>query len=172
MKKHTKVKILATIGPTSDTEEVLLQLIDAGASAFRLNFSHGDKEYFKGIFNLINDVCEKRKLPITIIQDLQGPKIRIGKLEKDKIKIKAGETIEITIDKVIGNEKIISSSYKSLVKDASIGETILIDDGMIKLKVEEINERSLVCRIIEGGKFKAKEGDESARNEVEYTFAN
>ncbi|MCK5457131.1 MAG: pyruvate kinase, partial [Melioribacteraceae bacterium] len=143
MKKQTKAKILATIGPASDSEEVLLQLIDSGASAFRLNFSHGHKEYFDSIFNLINDVCEKRKLPISIIQDLQGPKIRIGKLEKDKIKIKTGETIEITIDKVVGNEKIISSSYQSLVLDASIGEIILIDDGLIKLKVEEIKERSL-----------------------------
>ncbi|VAX29825.1 Pyruvate kinase [hydrothermal vent metagenome] len=156
--QQAKVKILATIGPASDSEEMLLQLIDAGVNAFRLNFSHGDKKYYERLFNLIHSVCENRKLPIPIIQDLQGPKIRIGKLEKDKIKIKTGETIEITIDDVIGNEKIISSSYKPLIKDASIGETILIDDGLIKLKVAEIKERSLICRIIEGGKLRPKKG--------------
>jgi len=158
MRLQTKVKILATIGPASDSEEMLLQLIDAGANAFRLNFSHGDKEYYERLFNLIHTVCKRRQLPIPIIQDLQGPKIRIGQLEKPKIKIKSGETIEITIDEVIGNEKIISSSYKFLVKDASIGETILIDDGLIKLKVEDIKERSLICRIIEGGKLRPKKG--------------
>lgn len=158
MRLQTKVKILTTIGPASDSEEMLLKLIDAGANAFRLNFSHGDKEYFERLFNLIHSVCKRRELPIPIIQDLQGPKIRIGQLEKPKIKIKSGETIEITIDEVIGNEKIISSSYKFLVKDASIGETILIDDGLIKLKVEDIKERSLICRIIEGGKLRPKKG--------------
>lgn len=158
MRLQTKVKILATLGPASDSEEMLLQLIDAGTNAFRLNFSHGDKKYYERLFDLIDTVCKKRQLPIPIIQDLQGPKIRIGQLEKPKIKIRSGETIEITIDEVIGNEKIISSSYKSLVKDASIGETILIDDGLIKLKVEEIKERSLICRIIEGGKLRPKKG--------------
>jgi pyruvate kinase len=158
MRRHTKVKILATIGPSSDSEEMLLMLIDSGASAFRLNFSHGDKEYFDRIFTLINKVCEARQLPVPILQDLQGPKIRIGKLEKEKIKIKKGETLEITVDEVIGNDKIISASYKSLISDASIGETILIDDGLIKLKVEELRESSLICRIIEGGKLKPKKG--------------
>ena len=158
MIRHSKAKILATIGPSSDSEEMLLKLIDAGASAFRLNFSHGDKEYFDRIFTLINKICEARQLPIPILQDLQGPKIRIGKLENEKIKIKKGDTIEVTIDEVIGNEKIISASYKSLIKDASVGETILIDDGLIKLEVEEIKERSLICRIIEGGKLKPKKG--------------
>jgi len=158
MRRQTKVKILATLGPASDSEQMLLQLIDAGVNAFRLNFSHGDKEYFERLFNLIHTVCEKRQLPIPIVQDLQGPKIRIGQLEKPKIEIKPGDTIEITIDEVLGNEKIISSSYKSLIKDASIGETILIDDGLIKLKVEKIKERSLICRIIEGGEVKPKKG--------------
>ncbi len=158
MKRQTKVKILATIGPSCDSEEMLLNLIDAGANAFRLNFSHGDNEYFMKLFEMINRVCEQKKMPIPIIQDLQGPKIRLGKLEREKIKINTGDTIEITIDKVKGNEKILYSSYKELIKDASIGETILIDDGLIRLAVEEIKERSLICRIINGGKLKSKKG--------------
>ena len=156
--KRTKTKILATLGPASDSEEKILGLVDAGVNGFRLNFSHGDKEYFDNLFRIINSVCEERKLPIPIIQDLQGPKIRIGKLKKDKIKIKSGDSIEITIDKLDGDEKIISASYQELVKDAQIGETILIDDGLIKLEVTRKKERSLVCKIIEGGKLKPKKG--------------
>ncbi|MCF6270738.1 MAG: pyruvate kinase [Melioribacteraceae bacterium] len=155
---RTKTKILATLGPSTDSEEMILHLVDAGVNGFRLNFSHGDKEYFNNLFEKINLVCEARKLPIPIIQDLQGPKIRIGKLKKEKIKIKSGNSIEITIDEVEGDEKIISASYQSLVQDAKIGETILIDDGLIKLEVSEKRERSLICKIIEGGRLKPKKG--------------
>jgi len=156
--RRTKTKILATLGPSTDSEEKILQLVDAGVNGFRLNFSHGDKEYFKNLFEKINHVCEERQLPIPIIQDLQGPKIRIGKLKKEKIKIKSGNRIEITIDAVEGDDKIISASYQELIKDAHVGETILIDDGLIRLEVAEKRERSLVCNIIEGGKLKSKKG--------------
>jgi pyruvate kinase len=97
-------------------------------------------------------------LPIPIIQDLQGPKIRIGNLKKDKVEIFAGNKIEITIDKIEGDENIISSSYQSLIKDAQIGETILIDDGLIKLEIAEKKEKSLICNIIDGGILKPKKG--------------
>jgi len=126
-----KTKILATLGPATDSEEMILKLVDAGVNGFRLNFSHGDKEYFHKLFGKINHVCETRKLPIPIIQDLQGPKIRIGKLKSETIDIQSGNTIEITIDKIEGDENIISSSYQSLISDAQIGEIILIDDGIV-----------------------------------------
>jgi len=155
---RTKAKILVTLGPASDSEEKILQLVDAGVNGFRLNFSYGDKEYFKKLFANINHVCEARKLPIPIIQDLQGPKIRIGKLKKEQIVILSGNTIEITIDKLEGDENIISTSYKSLINDAQIGETILIDDGLIKLEVAIKKERSLICNIIDGGILKPNKG--------------
>ncbi|MBK7978652.1 MAG: pyruvate kinase [Ignavibacteriae bacterium] len=153
-----KTKILATIGPSSDSEENLLSLVDEGVNAFRLNFSHGDKEYFTKLFKRIYNVCEKKKLPITIVQDLQGPKIRVGKLEKDFITLIGGGIIEITTEEIMGNEKIISTSYKSLVIDAKIGESILIDDGLIRLEVIELKEKSLICKIIVGGILKPKKG--------------
>lgn len=156
--KRTKTKILATLGPASSSEEMIYKLVDAGVNGFRLNFSHGDKEFFNNLFNSINNVCETKKLPIPIIQDLQGPKIRIGKLKKDKIKIKAGNKLEITIDDIEGDENIVSASYKSLIDDAQIGESILIDDGLIKLEVESKKERALICKIIEGGVLKPRKG--------------
>ncbi len=119
--RFVKTKILATIGPASDSKKMLLGLIDAGVNALRMNFSHGDEEYFTNLFNTIHDVCETRKMPIPILQDLQGPKIRIGKLEESQIEIFEGNEIEITIDSILGNEKIISSSYKELIKDSKIG---------------------------------------------------
>ena len=86
--ERTKTKILATLGPASSSEEMILKLVDAGVNGFRLNFSHGDKDYYSKLFNSINHVCEAKKLPIPIIQDLQGPKIRIGKLKEEKVIIK------------------------------------------------------------------------------------
>lgn len=156
--KYTKTKILATIGPSTDTEEQLLKLIDAGTSGFRLNFSHGDEQYFTKLFETIYNVCGKRKVPIPILQDLQGPKIRIGKIEKDKVKVKAGNSIELTVNKIVGNENIISTSYKPLPKDAKVGDSILIDDGLIKLEVTEVKEESVLCKIINGGTLKNKKG--------------
>lgn len=153
-----KAKILATIGPATDNKEMLIKLINAGVNAFRLNFSHGDEDYFVNLFNIIHDVCETSKMPIPILQDLQGPKIRVGKLEQIEYKIKSGNNIEISIDNIIGNEKIISCSYNQLVNDSKIGNQILIDDGLIKLEIIDKKERSVICKIIEGGVLKPKKG--------------
>lgn len=156
--RNIKTKILATIGPSTDTEENLSQLIDSGVSAIRLNFSHGDKDYFHNLFNSINNVCVKKKLSIPIIQDLQGPKIRIGKLEESEIEILSGNLIEITTEDIIGNQNIISTSYKPLPKDAKPHDIILIDDGLIKLEVLETKINSVICKILIGGTLKPKKG--------------
>ncbi len=153
-----KTKILITIGPASDTKEKLEALIDAGADGFRLNFSHGNYEYFENVFNLINEICVEKSLPIPILIDLQGPKIRIGELSQPEIEIKTGDLIEITTQNIKGTKEKISTSYLQLVEDSQIGNTILIDDGLIKLVIEEKNKDSVICRIIEGGILKPKKG--------------
>ncbi|MGK9476329.1 pyruvate kinase [Melioribacter sp. OK-6-Me] len=153
-----KTKILVTLGPATDSKEQLEALIDAGADGIRLNFSHGDKEYFKRLFNLIHSICVEKSLPIPILVDLQGPKIRIGELTKPEIEIKTGNKIEITTEEIPGTEEIISTSYKDLIKDAKKDEVILIDDGLIKLKVAEKKNNKLVCTILEGGTLKPRKG--------------
>lgn len=153
-----KTKVLATIGPASDSEENLLSLVDAGADAFRLNFSHGTYDYYESLFQKINSVCEKKSLPIPIIQDLQGPKIRIGNLASESIKISRGETIKITVEKIIGTHEIISTSYPYLVEDAAAGDTILIDDGLIHLEIIGKEDNAVVCKVIEGGQLKPHKG--------------
>jgi pyruvate kinase len=156
--KFAKTKILATLGPATDSIGKIRALVDAGCDAFRLNFSHGSYPFFENIFNLINELCVDKSLPIPILIDLQGPKIRIGELSKPEIPISKGDLIEITIEEIQGTKEIISTSYKELPKDAQIGETILIDDGLIRLEVKEKKEGSIICKVMAGGILKPKKG--------------
>ncbi|MBI5808831.1 MAG: pyruvate kinase [Ignavibacteriales bacterium] len=158
MQQIAKTKILATLGPATDSFENLEAIVNSGCNGFRLNFSHGNFDYFEKVFQAINDLCITHSLPIPILIDLQGPKIRIGELAEPEIEIKKGNTIEITIEKIIGNEQKISTSYELLPVDAEIGNKILIDDGLIQLKVISKTSNSVICEIIEGGKLKPKKG--------------
>ncbi|MDP2039305.1 MAG: pyruvate kinase [Ignavibacteria bacterium] len=157
-KVFAKTKILATIGPAVDSRENLEALIDAGCNAFRLNFSHGDFEYFEKVFHSINDLCVSKSLPIPILIDLQGPKIRIGELAQPEIELVKGQQIEITTKKVVGTASKISTSYSLLASDAEVGNKILIDDGLIHLSVISKQKSSITCEVIEGGKLKPKKG--------------
>lgn len=153
-----KTKILATLGPATNTRDQIEALINAGCDAFRLNFSHGSYEDFEKIFHYINDICVEKSLPVPILIDLQGPKIRIGELSRPEIHIESGNTIELTNEKILGTAEKIHTSYKELSKDAEVGETILIDDGLIRLEVKERKKESVICKIIEGGILKPKKG--------------
>ena len=158
MTRKVKTKILATIGPATDSEKKLVDLINAGADGFRLNFSHGDYNYFEKVFRTIHNVCTESSLPIPILIDLQGPKIRIGELEQNSIEIFTGNTIEITTEEIKGTAKKISTSYKNLPQDARIGDVVLIDDGLIKLEIIDKTGKSVKCKIIVGGTLKPKKG--------------
>lgn len=153
-----KTKILATLGPATNSIKMLDQLIDAGADAFRLNFSHGTYESFDKLFENINNVCKKKSMPIAILIDLQGPKIRIGNLEKEGIEIITGNDIEITTNDITGTANVISTSYKLLPDDAELGDKILIDDGLIQLRVKAKKQNSVICEILEGGVLKPNKG--------------
>lgn len=156
--KFAKTKILATLGPATDSEEMLKQLIEKGVDGFRLNFSHGSHEYFDQLFDLIHSVRESLSKPIPILQDLQGPKIRVGDLKSETVNLITGETIAITTEDITGDAELISASYMHLVDDAETGDTILIDDGVIRLSVMEKKEDRLICRIEEGGNLKPHKG--------------
>jgi pyruvate kinase len=157
-KKFANTKILATIGPATDDVETLSALIDAGVDGVRLNMSHGSLEYFEELFDTIHKVCVKRSTPLAILADLQGPKIRVGDLEEKEIYLSKNDKIEITTEDVSGTREKISCNYKNLHRDANIGDIILIDDGLIRLKVVEINDESVLCKIIEGGVLKSRKG--------------
>lgn len=158
MPNFAKTKILATIGPATDSKEKLEALINAGCNAFRLNFSHGNFDYFEKVFHSINDLCISKSLPIPILIDLQGPKIRIGELEKPEIELINGNQIEITIEKVVGTAQKISTSYSFLPVDAEVGNRILIDDGLINLIVISKSKNSVMCEVVDGGMLKPRKG--------------
>jgi pyruvate kinase len=153
-----KTKILCTLGPATSSVEEIEKLIDSGADGLRMNFSHGDYPFFEKLFDNIHTACVEENTPVSILIDLQGPKIRVGELEIPEVELVTGETIEITIDDIKGNKKIISTSYKSLVDDSKVGEAVLIDDGLLRLRIAEKKERSVVCFIENGGILKPKKG--------------
>ena len=153
-----KTKILCTLGPATNSVEALEKLIDAGADGLRMNFSHGDYAFFENLFNNIHTACVEEKTPVSILIDLQGPKIRVGELETPEVELVTGETIEITVDDIKGNRKIISTSYKPLADDAIAGDAVLIDDGLLRLRIIEKKGRSVIWYIENGGILKPKKG--------------
>ena len=153
-----KTKILVTLGPATNSVESIRRLIRIGTDGVRLNLSHGSFSFFEDLFNSIHSACSSEKSPLAVLVDLQGPKIRIGDLETPSIELENGQTIEITVDDVIGNKDLISTSYKELVNDAEIGNDILINDGLIKLTIKSKSKRSVICEVINGGTLTPKKG--------------
>jgi pyruvate kinase len=153
-----KTKILATLGPAANSKKNISNLIKEGVNGIRLNMSHGSYEFYSSIFRNIELVSSEQQTPLAILADLQGPKIRIGELEKSMIKIETGNIIEITQEDVIGNQNLISTSYKNLVQDSTVGNLILIDDGLIRLEIIEKKKNSIVCKIINGGILSPRKG--------------
>ena len=153
-----RTKILATLGPQTSSAETIKGLIKSGVDGVRFNMSHGNYDFFTELFENINSVCLELESPLATLIDLQGPKIRIGELIRPTISIETGEQIEITIDDIKGDEKIISTSYKQLIDDAQIESPILINDGLIRLRIREKKKNSIVCDIENGGILSPRKG--------------
>jgi pyruvate kinase len=153
-----KTKILCTLGPASDSTNVLRKLVLAGADGVRLNFSHGNYNFFEKLLNNINETCTKENVPLAVLVDLQGPKIRVGELTEQEIELQTGNNVEITIKDVKGKADLISTSYSTLVNDAGIGDPVLIDDGLIRLRITGKTENSVICKIENGGILKSRKG--------------
>jgi len=156
IKKNTK--IIATIGPSSYSENILKKMVNAGMNAVRLNFSHGKYKEFREVIRLVRKIAADYKTPIAIIQDLQGPKIRIGEMPASGINLKNGRRIILTTKNIIGNQKIIPVQYKNLPKEVKRGDTILIDDGLIELRVIYDRFDKIYCKVIKGGNVKSHKG--------------
>ena len=153
-----KAKIICTIGPASEDEQTLEALIKAGMDIARLNFSHGTHEEHRQKILKIRQISKKLGKPIAILQDLQGPKIRIGKFKKAPIHLKPGDTFTITTRDVLGDESTVSTTYKNLPHDVQIGDAILVNDGLIKLKVKSKTETDIICEVLNGGSLYDRRG--------------
>ena len=147
------------MGPNTDDEEMMRKLAKAGMDIARFNFSHGDHEEQKTRMDLLKKVRKELKLPIAILLDTQGPEIRTGILEGgQKVYLEEGSQFTLTTEQIEGNNTRCSQTYKDLPKDVKAGDTILIDDGLIQLTVEEITDTDVVCRVVNGGELGQKKG--------------
>ncbi len=154
-----RTKIVATVGPSCDTYEKLLELVQAGVNVFRLNFSHGDHENKTKIIEHIRLINKNEPFNIAIIGDLQGPKLRVGEIENGSIEIQEGDILTFTNEKVIGTKEKIYVSYPNLHNDVHVGNIIMIDDGKLEVKVTGIEKNNDVkVKVILGGTLSSKKG--------------
>jgi pyruvate kinase len=156
---HQKTKIVATVGPACDSYDNLLELVKAGVDVFRLNMSHGDHEKHKEVIKHINKINDTYGVHIGILADLQGPKLRVGKIQDNGIEIKSGDILTFTNEKCIGTKEKIYMSYTSFAEDVTPGERVLVDDGKIVLEVQDTDRKSIVrLKVLFGGILSSNKG--------------
>ncbi|SDD10800.1 pyruvate kinase [Algoriphagus faecimaris] len=158
MSHFNKTKILATIGPASNNYETIKSLAAAGANVFRLNFSHGTHDIHQEVVKIIRGINKELNCNLGILQDLQGPKIRVGEVENNGVEINPGDQITITNDPVVGTKSLVSTVYQNLPNDVEEGDRILIDDGNLELVVNSTDGKNVNCTVIHGGVLKSRKG--------------
>jgi pyruvate kinase len=153
----SRTKIVATLGPACADTETIKEMVLSGMDVVRLNFSHGSHHIHDEYMRAVEAASEQTGVPISILADLCGPKIRVGSLKRP-VEVKTGEQLTITTEKITGGEQRVSTSYEDLHLDVRKGDTILIDDGLIRLSVIDVDDREIVCTVIEGGTINEHKG--------------
>ncbi|ADL13363.1 pyruvate kinase [Acetohalobium arabaticum] len=154
-----RTKIVCTIGPGSDDEETLSQLIDAGMNVARMNFSHGNHQEHKERIQRVRNLAAQKGKPVAIMLDTKGPEVRTGMLKNDEeVTLKEGEKFVLTTEEIEGDDKRVSVSYNDLPKDVEVGGTILIDDGLIELEIDNISDTEVECTVLNGGQLGLRKG--------------
>ena len=154
-----KTKIICTMGPNTDNRELMTALAVNGMDIARFNFSHGDYEEQRNRLNLLKSVREEVGLPIAALLDTKGPEIRTGLLKDDKkVILETGQTYTLTTREIIGDDTIGHINYSGLNEDVSAGNRILIDDGLIELRVEKVDDTDIVCTVVNGGELGERKG--------------
>ncbi len=154
-----RTKIVCTIGPATNSEEQIERLIRAGMNVARLNFSHGTQEDHAVVIKRVRAVSARLNCSIALLQDLQGPKIRVGSLQGGQpVRLVDGATLTITARDIVGTAEQVSTTYKPLPTDVKVGDRILLDDGLLELRVLSSNETDVVCQVVHGGLLKEHKG--------------
>ena len=153
-----KAKIICTLGPASSARPVLEAMIRAGMDVARLNFSHGTYDEHARRLDLIRALSRKLRRPVAVLQDLQGPKIRLGLFEGGQLSIRRGHQVTVTTRKVMGQGDVIPTPVRSLPRDVKRGDPILLDDGRVRLEVLSVRGRDVRARVVVGGLLKDKKG--------------
>jgi len=152
MPAQRRAKIVATLGPASNTESVVRDLVRAGVDVMRLNFSHSTHERKLAVIKLIRKVSREERKPLCILGDLQGPKIRTANLKDHQpVLLKAGGRITVTAREVPGTASLVGTTFKTLAENVEQGSRILLSDGLIELRVHEVNGDDVICDIVNGG---------------------
>lgn len=158
MPENKKTKIVATLGPATNTKEILKKMANEGVNVFRINFSHANYDVVKTNIERIRELNEEGDYNIAILADLQGPKLRVGEME-DGIEVTAGETFTFTTEECIGTKEKAFMTYQRFPKDVNVGEQILVDDGKLLFEVIETDRnKNVVTKVIVGGALKSKKG--------------
>src|ERR1700758_3783642 len=154
-----RAKIVATLGPASSTPEIFRQLVKAGLDVARLNFSHGTHAQKADLIRMVRTIAKEEKKPICILADLQGPKIRTGKLKGHKpVQLVAGKRLTITPREIEGTAALVGTTFKTLSENLEAGSRILLSDGLIELRVESVKGGDVTCVIINGGMLGENKG--------------
>lgn len=151
MESMRKTKIICTIGPVSDSEEKLKELLHAGMNVARFNFSHGEHAEHQAKYERAVRAAKDLDMPLATMMDTKGPEIRLRDFEGGKVYLEAGESFRLTTEEVMGTAKRASITYKNLKNDVCVGKSILIDDGLIELTIKAIEETDIVCEVVNGG---------------------
>lgn len=153
-----RTKIVATIGPATRSRENLKRAIMSGMNVARLNFSHGTHEDHLAVIKNLRELSAELAAPVTILQDLQGPKIRVGRFEGGSIELNDGEQVVITTEDVQGRPGLIPSDFKQLPRSARVGGRIMLDDGLLELRIDRVEDPRVYCTVIYGGTLKDRKG--------------
>ncbi|MGM9565700.1 pyruvate kinase [Evtepia sp.] len=153
-----KTKIICTLGPASDTPEMMEALIKSGMNVARFNFSHGSHQEHKGRLDTLKAAREKLDIPVGALLDTKGPEIRLKTFAEGKEVLEAGQTFTLTTREVVGSKEICGISYRNLPQDVKVGTTIMLDDGLIRMTALEVTETDIVCRVENGGPIKDRKG--------------
>lgn len=157
--RYNKTKIIATIGPSTSSYEMLRKIIKAGVDVCRINFSHGSHEEHKKVIDNVLRINEELGTYISLLGDLQGPKLRIGEVEYNKILLKKGDSIILTTEKCVGTAEKLYINYTQLPNDVEKGERVLLDDGKIELKIVEIlDDKNIEAKVVYGGYLSSNKG--------------
>src|SRR5215472_5698336 len=153
-----KARIVCTLGPATSTPSAVAALVEAGMDVARLNFSHGSHEDHLARLRLVRQASERAERSVAVLQDLQGPKIRVGRLRGGKMTLKAGETVTLTTKDILGKGGLIPTTYAGLPSDVRKGEAVLLNDGRLRLSVLSVGRTDVKCRVEVGGDLLDQKG--------------
>ena len=153
-----KTKIVCTLGPSTDNEDVLKQLMLEGMNVARCNFSHGIYEEHKKRMDMVKKIRKEVKKPIAILLDTKGPEVRVKQFKDGKVTLQEGQLFTLTSEEVEGTQEKVSVTYNRLYEDLEVGMKVLIDDGLIEMRVEKVEQTNIVCRVINGGTVSNNKG--------------